>query len=228
LSIFPEKVADDLIFHGESRPILIDSASIMFIDFVSFSLKTRNVSPEDLIRVLDYYYKNFDIIMKKHEVEKIKTIGDSYMCVGGLPRVNRSHPFDTVLAAIEIQRFIHDKAVQAAMEGKPVWNLRIGIHTGSVIAGVIGKRKFAYDIWGDTVNIASRMETASEPGKVNISQTTYSYIKDYFVCTSRGKVPAKNLGEIEMYFVERIKPEYSEDELGLIPNSSFRKIVASF
>ncbi|HOW20331.1 MAG TPA: adenylate/guanylate cyclase domain-containing protein [Tenuifilaceae bacterium] len=228
-NILPWEVAYALQKKGSYKPKKFKEVSVMFTDFVGFSKISSNYGDiDEFLSVLGGFFEVFDEITSQRFIEKIKTIGDSYMCVGGLPRVNRSHPFDTVLAAIEIQRFIHDKAVQAAMEGKPVWNLRIGIHTGSVIAGVIGKRKFAYDIWGDTVNIASRMETASEPGKVNISQTTYSYIKDYFVCTSRGKVPAKNLGEIEMYFVERIKPEYSEDELGLIPNSSFRKIVASF
>ncbi|HPX06454.1 MAG TPA: adenylate/guanylate cyclase domain-containing protein, partial [Tenuifilaceae bacterium] len=155
-------------------------------------------------------------------------IGDCYMCVGGIPRQNHSHAFDTVLAALEIQRFVEEIAQKSAKQKKPVWRLRIGIHTGSVVAGVIGKKKFAYDVWGDTVNVASRMESSGEAGKVNVSETTYQYIKDFFLCTYRGKVPAKNIGDINMYFVERILPDYAEDAEGFVPNAAFRKILASY
>ena len=136
--------------------------------------------------------------------------------------------FDTVLAALEIQKFVEDKAKIDEANGNPVWRLRIGIHTGSVMAGVIGKKKFAYDVWGDTVNVSSRMESKGEAGKVNISETTYNSVKDFFECKFRGKEYAKNIGYINMYFVERILPEYSEDEEGYIPNALFRKELAKY
>ena len=228
-NILPWEVAYSLQKKGIYKPKKFKEVSVMFTDFVGFS--KVSVSYEDIdefLNVLGGYFEAFDEITSQRFIEKIKTIGDSYMCVGGLPRTNRSHPFDTVLAALEIQRYAQAMAGLATEENKPIWNLRIGIHSGSVIAGVIGKHKFAYDIWGDTVNIASRMETSCEAGKVNISETTYAYIKDYFICTSRGKIPAKNIGEIEMYFVERIKPEFAEDDEGLIPNAAFRKVLSSF
>jgi class 3 adenylate cyclase len=149
------------------------------------------------------------------------------MCVGGVPQTNKSHPFDTVIAALKIQKFVEEAAVNDHKVGKPIWKIRIGIHTGSLVGGVIGKKRFAYDIWGDTVNIASRMESSGDSGKVNISDATYQYVKDYFECKYRGKVPAKNFGEINMYYVERIKPEYSEDEDGFTPNAAFRKVLST-
>lgn len=228
-NILPWEVAYSLQRKGVYKPKKFKEVSVMFTDFVSFSkISVSYQDIDEFLNVLSSYFEAFDEITSQRFIEKIKTIGDSYMCVGGLPRTNRSHPFDTVLAALEIQRYAKAMAETAKEENKPLWNLRIGIHSGSVIAGVIGKRKFAYDIWGDTVNIASRMETACESGKVNISETTYAYIKDYFICTSRGRIPAKNIGEIEMYFVERIKPEFSEDNDGLIPNAAFRKVLSSF
>ena len=227
-NILPWEVAYSLQKKGTYKSKKFKEVSVMFTDFVGFS--KVSVAYEDIdefLNVLSSYFEAFDEITSQRFIEKIKTIGDSYMCVGGLPRTNRSHPFDTVLAAIEIQRYAKAMAELAKDENKPQWNLRIGIHSGSVIAGVIGKHKFAYDIWGDTVNIASRIETACDPGKVNISETTYAYIKDYFICTPRGKIPAKNIGEIEMYFVDRIRPEYAEDNDGFIPNAIFRKVLSS-
>ena len=204
LSIFPEKVADDLIFHGESRPILIDSASIMFIDFVSFSLKTRNVSPEDLIRVLDYYYKNFDIIMKKHEVEKIKTIGDGYMCVSGLPVQNDNHAINICNAAYDIINFVKSENNMRRLNNQLYFDVRIGINSGELFAGVIGNYKYSYDIWGDAVNIASRLESQCPVNSINISKSTYDLVGNGFNCTHRGKLEAKNIGLIDMYLLNEV------------------------
>lgn len=229
LNILPFEVARQLTKKGVATPKKFKEVSVLFADFVGFS--NVSVAFEDInefIRVLGFYFESFDEITSARFIEKIKTIGDCYMCVGGVPRQNHSHAFDTVLAALEIQRFVEDIAKTDQHDGRPVWRLRIGIHTGSVVAGVIGKKKFAYDVWGDTVNVASRMETAGEAGKVNISETTYQYVKDYFLCTYRGKVPAKNIGEINMYFVERILPKFSEDDRGVTPNAEFRKVLASY
>jgi len=228
-NILPWEVARSLQKKGIYKPKKFKEVSVLFADFVGFSrISSTYEDVEVFLNELSQYFEFFDETTSTRFIEKIKTIGDCYMCAGGLPRTNHSHPFDTVLAALEMQRFVEKKAKQDKVDGKQVWRLRIGIHTGSVIAGVIGKWKFAYDIWGDTVNVASRMETSGEAGTVNVSETTYQFIKDYFHCTYRGKVPAKNLGEINMYFVDRILPEYSDDEHGFIPNAAFKKILATF
>lgn len=228
-NILPWEVARSLQKKGAYKPKKFKEVTILFADFVEFSkISSAYEDAEALLNVLSYYFEAFDEIASTRFIEKIKTIGDCYMCAGGLPRTNRSHPFDIVLAALQMQKFVKQKALDDERVGNKVWQLRIGIHTGSVIAGVIGKWKFAYDIWGGDVNIASRLETSGEAGAINISESTYQIVKDYFKCTFRGKVLAKNIGEINMYFIERILPEYSEDEEGFTPNTAFRKIVASF
>jgi PAS domain S-box-containing protein len=229
LNILPEVAAHQLKKKGFVRPKNYSEVSVLFADFVNFSsVSVSYETIEDFITALSFYFEAFDEITTRRFIEKIKTIGDCYMCVGGVPQANKSHAFDTVLAGLEIQKFVEDIAIKDQKKGKPIWRLRIGIHSGGVMAGVIGKKKFAYDIWGDTVNVASRIETKGEAGKVNISETTYQHVKDYFKCTYRGKVPAKNIGEINMYFVERILPEFSDDDEGFIPNANFRKELAKY
>ncbi len=229
LNILPEIAAHQLKKKGFVKPKKYNEVSTLFADFVNFSsLSVSYDTIQEFLAALSFYFEAFDEITTKRFIEKIKTIGDCYMCVGGVPQMNKSHPFDTVLAALEIQKFVEEKAKIDKDAGKPVWRLRIGIHSGSVMAGVIGKKKFAYDVWGDTVNIASRMESKGEAGKVNISETTYNHIKDFIKCTYRGKVNAKNIGDINMYFVERILPEFSEDKDGYIPNAAFRKELAKY
>ena len=228
-NILPWEVARSLQKKGVYKPKNFKEVTILFADFVDFSkISATYCDAEVLLDVLSYYFEAFDEITSTRFIEKIKTIGDCYMCAGGLPRTNRSHPFDIVLAALQMQKLVKQKALEDEKVGKEVWRLRIGIHTGSVIAGVIGKWKFAYDIWGGDVNIASRLESSGEAGAINISESTYQIVKDYFACTFRGKIPAKNMGEINMYFIERILPEYSEDDEGFTANAAFRKIVASF
>lgn len=228
-NILPWEVARSLQKKGVYKPKKFKEVTILFADFVDFSkISSTYEDVEALLDVLSFYFEAFDEITSSRYIEKIKTIGDCYMCAGGLPRTNRSHPFDIVLAALQMQKFVREKAIEDEKVGNKVWKLRIGVHTGSVIAGVIGKWKFAYDIWGADVNIASRLESSGEAGAINISESTYQVIKDFFKCTFRGKIPAKNIGEINMYFVERILPEYSEDESGFEPNAALRKIVASF
>ncbi len=229
LNILPEVAAHQLKKKGFVKPKKYNEVSVLFADFVNFSsISVTYESIEDFLAALSYYFESFDEITTKRFIEKIKTIGDCYMCVGGVPQGNKSHPFDTVLAALEIQKFVEEKAKIDLASGNPVWRLRIGIHSGSVMAGVIGKKKFAYDVWGDTVNVASRMESKGEAGKVNVSETTYMAIQDFFKCTYRGKVYAKNIGEINMYFVERILPEFSEDDEGYVPNAAFRRELAKY
>lgn len=229
LNILPEVAAHQLKKKGFVKPKRYNEVSVLFADFVNFSsISVSYESIEEFLEALSFYFESFDEITTKRFIEKIKTIGDCYMCVGGIPQANKSNAFDTVLAALEIQKLVEEKALIDQAKGNPVWRLRTGIHSGSVMAGVIGKKKFAYDVWGDTVNVASRMESKGEAGKVNVSETTYLAVKDFFECKYRGKVLAKNIGEINMYFVERILPEFSDDEEGYVPNAVFRKALAKY
>ncbi len=229
LNILPFEVAEQLKKKGQARSKKYRTVTVLFADFENFSGLTRIYSTKELISELNEYVKKFDKIIDKHYIEKIKTIGDAYMCAGGLPLKNKSNPIDVTLAGLEIQKYINDVAKEKQKNGETPWELRLGIHTGEVMAGVIGNKKFAYDIWGSAVNTASRMESTGEVGKVNISGTTYEFIKDYFECTYRGKIKVKNISEeIDMYFVNRLKEVYSEDEDGIFPNAEFRKILAKY
>jgi class 3 adenylate cyclase len=163
------------------------------------------MSAEDLVQEIHFYFSEFDRIISRHAIEKIKIIGDSYMCAGGLPLENTTHPCDVVEAALELQEFIASQRIVRQMRGKRYFELRIGIHTGPVIAGIVGIHKFAYDIWGDTVNTASRMEGEGATDKVNVSETTFERVKERYHCTYRGKISAKNKGLVDMYFVDSRK-----------------------
>ncbi|MCS5490085.1 adenylate/guanylate cyclase domain-containing protein [Algoriphagus limi] len=202
LNILPSEVAEELKIKGSSDARFFDEVTIMFTDFKNFTQVAEKLSPMELVNEIDRCFKAFDDIIGKYNVEKIKTIGDSYMCAGGLPVANNTHAEDVIKAALEIQKTISEKFNKNSEKGTNLLEMRIGIHTGPVVAGIVGTKKFSYDIWGDAVNIASRMESAGEPGKVNISGRTYELIKDKFICFYRGKIRAKNKGEIEMYFVE--------------------------
>lgn len=202
LNILPEEVAEELKLNGNANAKEFDEVTVMFTDFKGFTQISEKLSPEELVAEIHTCFKAFDEIITSHNIEKIKTIGDSYMCAGGLPIKNKTHAIDVVNAAIEIQQFMLNHLQLRKNEGKEVFEIRIGIHTGTVVAGIVGVKKFAYDIWGDTVNTASRLESSGEPGKINISSTTYEIIKDKYKCTYRGKINAKNKGEIDMYFVD--------------------------
>jgi len=202
LNILPKSTAQELKETGVSTPRNYKKVTVLFTDFSGFTQITEGLSPQDLVAELNECFIAFDEILEKHNLEKIKTMGDAYMCAGGIPTPNDSNPLDAVDAAIEMSEFMYQRAAQKKAQGKPYWDMRIGINTGSVIAGVVGKNKFAYDIWGDTVNLASRMETTGEEGKINISESTYQYVKDEYNCIFRGEIEAKNKGAIKMYFVE--------------------------
>jgi class 3 adenylate cyclase/tetratricopeptide (TPR) repeat protein len=205
LNILPVEVAKELKESGHATPKYYESATVLFTDFKGFTNAASKMTPQEVIKALDICFMAFDEISEKYNLEKIKTIGDAYMCAGGVPIVNTSHAIDAVRAGIEIQAFMNKIRQEKEAKGEPFWEVRVGINTGALVAGVVGKKKFAYDIWGDTVNLASRMESSGEPGRVNISGFTYELVKDHFEVTYRGKVPAKNKGDVDMYFVDRWK-----------------------
>ena len=202
LNILPLEVMQELKAHGKTTARNYKQASVLFADIKDFTIISEQLSPDDLIEGLDAYFEKFDQIIDKYDIEKIKTIGDAYGCAGGVHTKSEGNPHLVVEAALEFLKEIDNLGKQRLAQNKVPFQFRIGIHTGQLVAGVIGLRKFAYDIWGDTVNMAARMQQHSETNKINISGTTYEMVKDKFACVYRGKIDAKNKGEIDMYFVE--------------------------
>jgi adenylate cyclase len=215
-NLFPKGTADELKLTGKATSQKFAMVTVLFSDIQGFTKIAEQMNPETLIDELDAFFFHFDMVVEKYNIEKIKTIGDAYMCAGGIPNKNITNPVEVVLAALEVQEYMRELKTKNA----DIWDLRIGIHTGSVIAGVVGHKKLSYDIWGDTVNTASRMESSGEPGKVNISGQTYELVKDFFICEYRGRMPVKYKGEIDMYFVKCIRPELSVN-MKNIPNKKF-------
>lgn len=203
LNILPFETAQELKKKGYAETKNFESATVLFTDFKGFTTISELLSPKELITEIDTCFKGIDRIMEKYQIEKIKTIGDAYMAAGGLPNKSTSHPIDVVMAAEEILLLIDGLKQERIEKNLPYFDIRIGIHTGPVIAGIVGIKKFSYDIWGDTVNIASRMESSGEINKINISGATYELIKEHYHCTYRGKIEAKNKGKIDMYFVDK-------------------------
>jgi class 3 adenylate cyclase/ligand-binding sensor domain-containing protein len=221
LNILPREVSEELKVKGRATARRHEQVTVMFTDMKGFTMAAEKMTPEELVNELDECFIHFDEIIGRYGLEKIKTIGDSYMCAGGVPTSDPWHAHKAVLAALEVRELMNHWAADRIKQGKIPWRLRIGVHTGPVVAGVVGKRKFAYDIWGDTVNTASRMESSGEAGEVNVSGATHALIKDRFECQARGQVEAKNKGRIDMYFVKRIHREFSADADGVRPNARF-------
>ncbi|OJJ15071.1 hypothetical protein BKI52_40100 [marine bacterium AO1-C] len=223
LNILPEEVASELKQNGQAPVKYYSMSSVLFTDFKGFTEHASEMDGRELVENLNEYFAGFDEIMETYNLEKIKTIGDAYMAAGGIPQSNTTNPVDAVLAGLAIQQYVREKRAERERNGedKQCWDVRLGINTGEVIAGVIGKKKFAYDVWGDAVNTAARMESSGAVGEVNISHNTYELVKDYFEVESRGKIKAKGKGEVEMYFVKRLKPEFSSDKQGFKPNKAF-------
>lgn len=224
LNVLPANIADELKRTGKVKPVHYESASVIFTDFKNFTKLSEYLTPQELVDELDYCFSSFDMIIDAHNLEKLKTIGDSYMCVGGIPTPNQTHAIDAILAALQIQAFMQWRKLEKQQNNQPYWEIRIGIHSGPLLAGTIGHKKFAYDVWGDTVNIASRMESSGLPGCINISQATYELAKDFFECEYRGKINAKNKGEVDMYLVTGIKEGLSLTSRRLIPNDEFNNL----
>jgi class 3 adenylate cyclase/CheY-like chemotaxis protein len=207
-NILPSVVAEELQEKKSVEPMYFEDVTIIFTDFVGFTRSTENLAAEELVNILHDYFTAMDRITERYGLEKLKTIGDSYMCAGGLPVRNPAHPVDAMLAVFDILELVD----QMRQSGRGAdWSIRIGVHTGPVIAGVVGVRKFAFDIWGESVNVASRMESSGVPNRINVSERTYSRIKDFFACEHRGKVRTKDGHELDMYTPVGVQPKLLAD-----------------
>ena len=226
LNILPAGIAAELERDGRVAPRHYPSATILLADFVGFTRFAEELAPRSLVDDLDRFFSGFDDIVDRCGLEKLKTIGDAYMAAGGLPEENKCHAADACLAALQLQDYVARANTQRERMRLAPWQLRIGVHTGSVMAGVVGKRKFTYDVWGDAVNTAARLETASEAGRVNISEATFHHVKKFFEVSARGEIEVKNKGALAMYFLDRLKPEFSQDPAGIMPNKAFQTAVA--
>jgi len=218
-NMLPKGTAEEIMSKGKAAKTKYNFVTVLFSDIQGFTRIAEEMNPEVLIDELDRFFFHFDSVAEKFRIEKIKTIGDAYMCAGGIPERNRTNPVEVVLAALEMQKFMRSMRDDPANTAARFWDIRIGIHTGTVIAGVVGHKKITYDIWGDTVNTASRMESSGEAGRINISGTTHEFVKDYFTCDYRGRMPVKYKGDLDMYFVTGIRPELSEPDGS--PNRKF-------
>jgi class 3 adenylate cyclase len=218
-NVLPRNTASEIMEKGKATKIKYNFVTVLFSDIQGFTKIAEEMNPEVLIDELDKFFFHFDSVVEKYGIEKIKTIGDAYMCAGGIPEKNRTNPVEIILAALEMKGYMKRLKETSEIEGMKYWDIRMGIHTGTVVAGVVGQKKLSYDIWGDTVNTASRMESSGEAGKINISGTTYEFVKEFFECEYRGKMPVKYKGELEMYFVNGIVPDLSDKDGG--PNRKF-------
>ncbi len=221
-NILPKSVVNELNTQGRSRPIMVPRATAIFMDFVGFTRITQTMGPEELVAILNEHFTSFDHIFQEHGVEKLKTIGDGYMAVGGLPIQNNTHPVDVALAAMKVVRYMQAKNSEHHME----WNIRIGIHTGPMVAGIIGETKFSYDVWGSTVNLCSRLETASKPGGINVSYEFMECTQAFFEFEPRGQIEVKNAGSVSMYFLTDIKEALRTDHF--TPNSRFFELYEKY
>jgi class 3 adenylate cyclase len=213
LNILPVPVANELKEHGKTTPQSFENVTVLFTDVKSFTKISEQLSPIELVNEIDYCFRAFDSIISKYNIEKIKTIGDAYMCVSGLPVPYAKHCSEILRASIEIRDFILNLANERKKEGRPIFNMRLGVHSGPLVAGVVGSKKFVYDVWGDTVNTAARMEQNGEPGKINVSATIYENAKNEFNFTYRGKLEAKNKGELDMYFLNGLNSNVFDDKV---------------
>lgn len=221
LNILPEQVATELAANGEFAPRYYEDVTVLFTDFVGFTLATEKLAAEELVTVLHGYFTAFDRIVGRYALEKMKTIGDAYFCAGGLPSRSPSHPVDALLAAFELVREVQSRTLPNGAQ----WAVRIGLHTGPVVAGVVGIKKFAFDVWGDTVNLGSRMESGGAPNRINVSESVYRRAKDFFTFEARGRMLTKEKKELEMFLVSGVQPALLEggDDPQLVAPPAFVK-----
>ena len=208
LNILPEQVATELAAHGEFAPRYFEDVTVLFTDFVGFTLNTEKLAAEELVNVLHGYFTGFDRIVDRYGLEKMKTIGDSYFCVGGLPVRSPSHPVDSLLAAFELVNEVQNCRLPSGV----CWAVRVGMHSGPVVAGVVGIKKFAFDVWGDTVNLGSRMESGGAANRINVSESVYRRAKDFFTFEARGRMLTKEKKELEMFLVSGMQPALLEGD----------------
>ncbi|MEM7183106.1 MAG: adenylate/guanylate cyclase domain-containing protein, partial [Spirochaetota bacterium] len=220
-NILPKTIAAELKSSGKVESVLFPDVSVLFTDFKSFTTISQQLGASELVEKLHAYFSYFDDMAQQHGLEKIKTIGDSYMCAAGIPERRMTHAIDACLLGLEICYFADKRNEEAKQNNQALWEIRVGINSGALMAGVVGKWKFAYDIWGDTVNMASRMESFGVAGKVNISEYTYELVKEFFDCEYRGEIEVKSQGKVKMYLLDRLRKKYSQDTLGFTPNKSF-------
>lgn len=218
LNVLPQKIAAELQASGCVSPTYFEDATIVFTDFVNFTASTEKMAADDLVTELNYYFTRFDEVVDRYGLEKLKTVGDSYIFLAGVPERSPSHPIDAVLASMEMLECVKQR------QGHPLsgWAMRIGINTGAVIAGVVGTRKFAFDVWGDSVNFASRMVSSGSANRINISARTFHRVKDFFLCEPRGEVKIKGNRWVEMFFVDGPLPALSSDAVEF-PAPAFRE-----
>jgi class 3 adenylate cyclase len=216
--MLPERIADELKEHGKVQPRFYPAATILFADVKGFTRFTERAEPATLIGMLDRYFAGFDDAVARYGVEKLKTIGDAYLAIAGVPALDRVHALNACLAALDMLGVVDAFRKERERLRLPFFEVRFGIHTGPVIAGVVGRRRFTYDVWGDAVNVAALMEANGEPGRINLSEAVYQHVKPYVEATGRGAIEVKNKAPIPMYFLERLKPEYSADAAGRTPN----------
>lgn len=225
--ILPLPIAEELRANGTVLPRFHPAASILFADIQGFTAMAERMEPRMLVGMLEQYFTAFDAVAGQHGVEKIKTIGDAYLAVAGVPRADRQHAVHACLAALDMLQAVARLRAERERLRLPFFELRIGVHTGAVIAGTIGEKRFTYDVWGDAVNTAARVESSGEAGRVNISEQVHFHVQRYFVCTPRGALEVKNKSQsIGMYFLDRLQPEFAEDEQGYRPNVRMRDLLA--
>jgi adenylate cyclase len=204
LNILPIETAKELKRFGKAITKKHEEVTVMFFDVKEFSSLAEHIPPDSLILILDFYFSAFDDIISKYsDIEKIKTIGDCYMCVSGLHSTDKGHAMNAVSAACDIMEYVAKTQAEVLQKFQYSFNFRGGLHSGGLVSGVVGSHKYAYDVWGDTVNIASRMESSGEIGKINVSNATYELVKDHYICSYRGSIEVKNHLSFEMYFVNR-------------------------
>jgi class 3 adenylate cyclase len=221
VNILPVSIAEELKKNGRVQPKYVPSATILFADFKGFTLLAERMEPVALVGLLDQYFTAFDEIVARHDLEKLKTIGDAYMAVAGVPEASRHHPFNACLAALAMQAAVAQMKAQREKMRLPTLELRIGLHSGPVMSGVVGRRKFTFDIWGDAVNTAALMEANGIEGRINVSETVAGQIKALFELEPRGSIEAKHGRRLEMFFLNRLRPDLSRDADGRLPNEKF-------